>query len=124
MSTQNPQLLSGLKAGADLRTHQYKFVKINGDNQVILCAAATDVPLGILQNDPNTNEEAVVAIGGTSKFWCAGALAVQVKVATDANAKGTTAASTHHPFGITIQASGGADEFPVLAIKPSLVPLA
>lgn len=59
--------IPGLKAGADLSTKQYYFVKLNADNQVIVCAAATDVPIGVLQNKPDASGKAaeVCAIGVT-----------------------------------------------------------
>lgn len=59
--------IPGLKAGADLSTHLYKFVKLNADNQVIICAAATDIPIGVLQNKPDASGKAaeVCCIGVT-----------------------------------------------------------
>lgn len=55
-------------AGADLSTHQYKFVKLNSSGQVVLCAAATDKPYGILQDKPNAlGVGAVVMCNGISK---------------------------------------------------------
>jgi hypothetical protein len=48
---QMPLKLTGAKAGAGLTvaTAQYKFVKLSADNTVVLCAAATDRPIGVLQ---------------------------------------------------------------------------
>ena len=45
-------------AGADLSSDQYKYVKLSTTDTVILCAAATDVPIGILQNAPASGAEA------------------------------------------------------------------
>jgi hypothetical protein len=60
-------LIPGLTASADLSAKQYYFVKISGDKTVTVCAATTDKPIGILQNDPESGEAAVVASGGVSK---------------------------------------------------------
>ena len=62
-----------LKAAADLRTHQYKFVKLDANGNVVLCSAAGERVLGILQNKPNTGETAAVRIIGISKIVCSGA---------------------------------------------------
>lgn len=65
---QMPVKLSGAVAGADLSasTNQYKFVKFSADNTVVLCAAATDIPCGVLQA-PAANGDAVdvVCVGET-----------------------------------------------------------
>lgn len=59
----------GIVAGADLSAaaNQYKFVKLSAARTVILCAATTDKPFGVLQNTPGNGEEAVVCAMGTTK---------------------------------------------------------
>jgi len=49
------------KAAADYRTKQYYCMKFSGTDGITLCAAATDVCIGILQTDPNTGEYGRVA---------------------------------------------------------------
>jgi hypothetical protein len=72
-------------AGADLSTHQYKFVKQNASGQVILCAAVTDKPIGVLQNAPKSGEEAEVVVIGGTKIKGGEALAVDSTIGTDAS---------------------------------------
>lgn len=79
-------------AGADLSTHQYKFVKMSAANTVVLCSAITDKPIGILQNDPKSGQEAEITVIGGSKLVTAAAMAVDAVVATDAAALGKTVA--------------------------------
>lgn len=55
-------------AGADLSALQYTFVKQNSSGQVIAVAAATDIPLGVLQNAPTSGQEAEVLIVGGTKL--------------------------------------------------------
>ena len=65
----NPYALKiTLVAGADLSTHQYKFVKLNSSGQAILVAALTDRPIGVLQNAPTSGQEAEVTIVGGTKL--------------------------------------------------------
>lgn len=114
-----------LKAAADLRTHQYKFVKLDGSGNVVLCSAAGERPLGILQNKPNTGETAVVRIVGVSKIVCAAAIATPNQVATDAAglaklasrlAQATGAAS--NVAGVLLRASGAANEIQTMLVTP------
>ena len=56
------------KAGADLSTKQYHFVKLDASSDIIICNGADDVPYGVLQNNPNTGEEAVVMLIGITKL--------------------------------------------------------
>jgi hypothetical protein len=54
-------------AAADLSTHQHKLVKLTTAG-VDICGAqsATEVPFGVLQNDPETGEAATVMSAGLS----------------------------------------------------------
>lgn len=84
--------LPGLKAGADLRTKQYTFVKWDTDPTKVVTCGAGERPCGVLHNAPNTDEPAqVAALDG--KF---GPLAVDAStilvgsfLKSDANGKGT-----------------------------------
>lgn len=68
MAFEGPQgKIPGLTASADLSTHQYKFVKLSGEKTVTVCAAATDLPIGVLQNTPGSAQAAEVAYSGVTK---------------------------------------------------------
>ena len=80
-----------LVAGADLSSKQYYLVKLNSSGQAILCAAATDKPIGILQNSPESGEEASVLVVGGSK--------VVVGASSDeGDSIGTTSAGKATPY--------------------------
>lgn len=61
-----------LVAGGDLSSSQYKFVKLNSSGQVIAVAAATDRPIGVLQNNPASGGVAEVLISGGTKLVLGG----------------------------------------------------
>lgn len=61
-----------LVAGADLSSSQYKFVKLNSSGQVIAVAAATDRPIGVLQNNPASGGVAEVLVSGGTKLVLGG----------------------------------------------------
>jgi len=51
-------------AGEDLRLMQYHGVKLNGNRTVDVIDADTDIPVGILLDEPNDTEEGLVMIVG------------------------------------------------------------
>ena len=97
-------------AGADLSAKQYYFVKMSADNTVILCSGATDVPIGVLQNDPASGEEASVLVVGGTKLVASAAIAAGLKIGTastgkaDAKVAGTD--TTEYTVGQVLLASG------------------
>lgn len=88
----------GIIAGADLSAaaNQYKFVKLSAARTVVLCAAVTDKPFGVLQNTPGNGEEATVCCIGTTKVQGDADLAVGNSIGTsaDGQAAAYTAADT------------------------------
>jgi len=70
------------EAAADLSAKQYYFVKLNSSGQVAVCAAATDVPIGVLQNKPVSGAMATVVIIGITKINSDEALAAGNMIAT------------------------------------------
>lgn len=80
--------VSHITTAVDLSTHQYKFVKIVS-NLIVLCAAATDIPLGVLQNKPvGTTARpvtATVCIFGITKVSSDAALAQDAWIGTSAD---------------------------------------
>lgn len=87
MATENQMGLSDLsfEAGADLSAKQFFFVKMSANNKVILCAAATDKPIGVLQNKPTSGQTAKVRSLGVSKVSADGTLAAGDLIGTSAD---------------------------------------
>lgn len=81
------------KAGADLSTHQYKFVKHGtNDNEVILCGAGENA-VGVLQNAPTSGLPAEVAmLGGGALLKVAGVTASGDLLKSDASGLGVVTA--------------------------------
>jgi hypothetical protein len=74
-----------LKAENDLSSKQYYFVELSGDGQVDVCDGTTDVVLGVLQNKPETSQEARVRIKGHSKISANESLTAGNVVSTSAD---------------------------------------
>jgi len=104
--------LSGITASADLSAKQYHFVKISGANTVTVCAAATDVSVGILQNAPVSGGPAEVAWAGQSKVSSNEALTVGWLIGTSndgqADRKIWGTDTTEYIVGQVITATGAA----------------
>ena len=97
-------------AGEDLSSKQYTFVKLNSSGQAIAVTAATDVPIGVLQNNPASGAEAsVVIVGGTKLVASASATLPSLMVGTTSAGKGVVLATTDttkYALGSYLQAPG------------------
>jgi len=76
-----------LVAGADLSTKQYTFVKLDSSGQAVAAAAATDIPVGVLQNAPTSGQEAEVLIVGGTKIVAGAAIGEGALVGTSSAGK-------------------------------------
>lgn len=63
---QAPIFDNTFKAAADLSTKQFFTVKLTAKDTVNLCAATSDICIGILQDKPKLNQGGAVRILGTS----------------------------------------------------------
>lgn len=106
-------------AGADLSSAQFTFVKLNSSGQVIQCAATTDRPVGILQDNPKSGDMATVCVAGISKLVTGSAassgLAVPTTVGTDASGAALAVVAgtdtTKYLVGVVVEASAAATEY-------------
>lgn len=74
-------------AGESLATKRYHFVKLSADNTVVACTAVTDVPIGVLQNNPASGSECEVVIVGITKVIADEALTFGNAIGTSADAQ-------------------------------------
>ncbi len=81
-------------AGADLSAAQYHFVKLDSSGNVVLCAAETDLPVGILQNKPASGQAAEVGYLGTSKVVAHAAVTAGALIGTYSDGTAITAHAT------------------------------
>lgn len=105
MAYESPKQCMTLIAGESLTAAQYKFVKISADNTVVICAAATDIPIGVLQNNPASGGAAEVCIWGVTKVQGDADLTAAARVGTSADGQAaayTVANTTSHLVGHVI----------------------
>jgi small ligand-binding sensory domain FIST len=106
MAVQEALVSVTLPAGADLRTHQYKFVEIGSGGTIVLTGNDGHAD-GVLLNDPNTGEAAIVAISGIVKVKCGGVVTRGGNVASGANGAAKNPATASSILGTAIET--GAD---------------
>jgi hypothetical protein len=100
---------SGLISGSGLTvaTAQYKFVKFSADNTVVLCAATTDIPAGVLQYPvPATGDPATVCYDGETMLQASASMTAGTPISTDASGRGQTAVSGQYVVGIPVNVAG------------------
>jgi hypothetical protein len=100
-------------ASADLSSKQYHFVKMSGNNTVTVCAAITDLPIGVLQNTPTSGQAAEVALFGITKVKADGTLAAGNIIGTSADGQADAIAAgtdtTVYTMGIALNAAAAGD---------------
>lgn len=103
-----------LEAGEDLSTKQYRFVKID-TGKAVACSAATDVPIGVLQNDPASGEEAAIVVVGGTKIVSSASIAAGIKIGTNnagkADAKVAGTDTTEYTVGQVVLGASADGEY-------------
>lgn len=107
-----------LVAGADLSAKQYHFVKLNSSGQAVAVAAATDLPIGVLQNAPLSGQEAEILVAGGSKLVLGGTVAAAAIVSPSAAGAGVAivAGTDTTKFAVGQALTGGASGEIITAI--------
>ena len=112
MAYDSPNICATFIAGESLTAAQYKFMKLNGtDNTVVICAATTDIPIGVLQNNPASGGAANVCIFGLTKVQGDADLTAGNRVGTSADGQAaiyTVADTTKHLVGHVVMGNSAA----------------
>ena len=101
-----------LISAGDLSAKQFHFVKLDANGKAVICAAATDIPVGVVQNNPTAGQPATIMSMGTSKISSGAALNEGDLIGT--SAAGLAAAlvagtdTTKYVVGQMLTATGGA----------------
>lgn len=102
MAVQEAIISVTLPAGADLRTHQYKFVSVNSNGAVELTGNNAKAQ-GVVLNTPNTGEAAIVAISGIVKVACGAGVTRGGDVASGASGAAKDAATASEILGTALE---------------------
>ncbi|MDD4950915.1 MAG: hypothetical protein PHV85_00045 [Desulfovibrionaceae bacterium] len=117
MAYSGPGIDLSFKAGEDLSSYQYRFVGLSDDNTAHLLDSADEHAHGVLQNKPESGEDAVVRVAGVSKLvagaggMARGDLVEAEYVSASDNGKGIACTTNaHHCRARCIQAAGAEDD--------------
>jgi hypothetical protein len=98
-------------AGVDLdgATDTYTGVKLNASGAVIKFAAATDLPVGVLQPGGSgigikSGDPARIAFGGVTKIRVGAAVAAGAQLTLNASGRAVTAVATNYIIGTALTA--------------------
>jgi len=87
MSTENIGHLFSREAGEDMTAKQHYIVQLSATGLIEVAEGATDLIVGVLQNTPDTGEQAVYAFSGVAKVKAGGAINIGDWVTTDSAGK-------------------------------------
>lgn len=88
MSQQLAAFEKTLEAGEDMSAKQYFIVQLDAAGKLEVAEGATDLIVGVLQNEPQAGENALYRHTGTAKVKLGGTVGIGAWVTTDANGKG------------------------------------
>jgi hypothetical protein len=87
MASEQIGLTKSREAGEDLSEKQHYIVQLSAAGLIEVAEGATDLVVGVLQNYPESGQQAVYAYTGTAKVKAGGTIGVGAWVTTDANGK-------------------------------------
>ncbi len=115
MAYEIPVLIKSFVAHDDFSTKQFHFVKQGAvEGEVTVMAAATDLPIGVLQNNPAAGGLAEVMMLGITKLVADEAIAWGDLLGTSADGQADKLAAigggdaAHYIVGRALEAAGGA----------------
>jgi hypothetical protein len=115
MANFGPEPIKGFfTAAADLSADQFLFVKLTGDNQVNVCTAITDKPIGVLYNKPDAaGKSAEVLMCGIGKVVATASIAAGALIGTTNAGKAVALVAgtdtTAYVVGTVLEGVGGAN---------------
>jgi hypothetical protein len=124
MAYEQFMLLQSFPTQTDLSAKQYHFVKLSS-GLLVICAAATDIPIGVLQNKPN-GSASVPALGtvcmlGVTKIVADAALNQDAWIGTSADgqadAKTIGTDATEFIAGRMLRSASGAGAISTAAVN-------
>ena len=104
-----------LEAAADLSAQQYKYVKVDAAGKAAAIAAATDLPIGVLQNKPLAGAAAEIMVDGVTKLQADAALTPGALIGTSADGQADVKVLgtdiTEHANGIVLEGAAAAGNY-------------
>lgn len=110
-------------AGEDLSSHQYRFVKLNTSG-LLVASGDGEVAVGVLQNAPESGQDATVMIDGVSKVVLGGNVTAGDNIGSDALGEAVTAAASDPIIGVAEVSGSDGETISILLVNKQSVGLA
>lgn len=104
-------------AGADLSAKLYYIVKVDTDEDIILCGSG-QAALGVIREGNIANKPVTVIYGGIAKVSAGAAFNAGVLVMSDANGQAILATTGSYAIGMALQAAGAQNEIVSVRLGP------
>jgi hypothetical protein len=99
-------------AGSDLSAKQYYVLRVTGSNTVDVATAATQVAVGVLQNNPASGEAATYSMEGCRvKVYAGAAIAAGASLTANASGQAITGGTGDQCFAIALTAASAGGEY-------------
>ena len=113
VEAQGGYIVRSWPAGEDLSAKQFYFVTLSSGS-VVACSAATDIPVGVLQNAPESGKAAEVCVLGPTKVSADGTISEGALIGTSADgqadAKVAGTDTTEYICGRALEAASAAGQ--------------
>lgn len=119
MAYEIPVQLISLKAGEDLSTAQFSPVKLNSNGDIVKATAATDIVIGVLQDNPALGQMGSVMTFGVTKVKVYGQVTYG-NLLTAYTGLARAASSGNKVFGIALTSASGTGEIISALVLPGL----
>jgi len=94
---------------------------LNSSGKAVECAAVTDKPVGVLQNNPTSGQAAEIVVVGLTKVSANAALAIGDLIGTSSDGQAAAYVAgtdtTKYVVGQAMVTSGGADEITTIMVN-------
>jgi len=110
-----------LKAAADLSAKRYFIMRQSAEGSCNMASlGTTSQVIGVLQNKPESGENATIADSGKSKVVAGAAIAQNLQVASDGTGRAVACGSGDMSIGRALQAAGAAGEVISVRLHPPI----
>ncbi len=92
-------------AASDLDAKQFHLVKLDANGKATPCTVLGELALGVLDNDADAGDAALVALNGTSRLVAGAAVSIMDKLTTNASGRAVTAAAGNNVRAIALEAA-------------------
>ena len=120
MAYEGNQITWSFVAAADLSSSQYKFVKLDSNGKIADIAAATDVPIGVLQDKPTAGQTGTVVMFGITKVQADASITAAQAIGTSADGQADVKIAgtdiTEYAVGQVLLAAGAAGRIATVVI--------